>query len=218
MTKRVVFLALAIILAAVISEDEMGCKKDEDTVNPPPDTTNTGSPYGSGSMSFTTVNGGGAFSVNGPYKTSNQFANDTSSQGAGGFVKDTSLFGKLINAMFVGYTHVSANGSVKERLLVLSLHDSVGSLVTGDYSFSRSNATSTGQRAYVYFFLTDSVNFYELFVPKAGTITLSMFDAATRHAQGTFSGTLWSPSDTTKQIQLTNGQFDLQLVNRYFSY
>ncbi len=211
--------ALSILAAWVLLQQQWGCKKDEGPTNPPADTTKPQHPYGTGAMSFDALNGGGLFSAIGPYTPSDKFANDTASQGAGGFVHDTTLFRNKITGMFAGYTHVLANGILNERIMVIALHSPAASLATGDYPWSQSDASQPGQASYVYFFLSDSVNVHTVFVAKSGMVTLTAFDSTTSHAHASFSGTLWGlPPDTSQQIQISNGEFDVTFSRTYFNY
>jgi hypothetical protein len=176
--------------------------------------------YGSGSLSFDAAGGGGQFAASGKYKPTDQFAHDSISEGAGGFVRDTSLFQRSIQALFAGYVHRLTGGSLFERVLLISVHRDSSGVAVGNYSFAPSNVAQPGRSAYVYFFFSnpDSLAYYDLYVPRNGTLTISSFDPSARHARGTFSGTLWGPSpDTLKLVQVTNGLFDLSCVAAYFN-
>ncbi len=196
-----------------------GCKNEE-TPTKPPDTTHTVVHYGSGSLSFDAAPKGGTFSVSGSYKPSDQFATDSLSTGAGGFRHDTTLYQRTVNLLLAAYTHVLHGDTIRERWLQLALRGNANVIATGDYPFAPSNAAQAGQAAYVYYIYTnsDSGAFHEVYTPKTGTFHLSSFDAATKRAQGTFSGTLWGPlPDTTVQIEVTSGVFDVTLVSNYFN-
>jgi hypothetical protein len=205
----------AAILVSVLFLFYEGCKKDEEPPVTPPSPAGH---YGSGTLAFTAAGAGGDFTVTGKYKPSDQFATDSFSEGAGGFVHDTSLFQRPVGVMIAGYFHHLVNGTLNERWLVITLHDTSGVIAPGDYPFAPSNAAQSGQTAYLYFFLSDTVSaYYEVFIPKDGTLHLASFNFMTRHCQGTFSGILQAlPPDTT-QIQIANGQFDLTCVANYFN-
>jgi len=210
---------LLVLLAGLALEQYPGCKKDEAATAPPADTGGIAGRYGKGSISFDATGGGGHFSATGKYKPSDQFANDTSGEGAGGFVADTALYGRKIQSMLTGYTHLFVNNTLTERLIVITLYDSSGKLTPRSYPFSRLNSRTAGQAAYVYFFLSDSSNLFQMFVPKSGALTLLSYDTTARHAIGNFSGTLWgSPPDTSIQMQIRNGNFDIYFSDSYFNY
>jgi hypothetical protein len=213
-------LAVLILITLLsLSLASHGCKNDENPVKPP-DTTHTGPQYGSGSLSFDASAKGGTFSVSGAYKPSDQFANDTLSSGAGGFRHDTTLFGRTINLLLTAYTHRLHVDTIRERVMQIALYGNSNAIAAGDYPFAPSNAAQPGQAAYVYYFYnnSDSGAFNEVYIPKSGTLHLSSFDAGTKRAQGTFSGTLWGPlPDTTVQVVVTSGAFDITLVSSYFN-
>ena len=217
-----VLLAAAIIAPslALLIVCNGGCKKDSSPVTVPPGSTDTVGHYGTGSLSFDAAGGGGHFAATGKYKPTDQFANDSMSEGAGGFVRDTSLFQRRIQGLFAGYVHRLAGGSLFERVTMISVDSDSGGLSAGNYSFAPSNIAQSGRSAYVYFFFSnpDSLAFYDLYVPRSGTLTISSFDPSAKHARGAFSGTLWGPfPDTLKLIQVANGQFDISYVTAYFS-
>src|SRR5437867_4505955 len=93
-----------VVLVVALIGQHSGCKTATGP-NPPPDDGGNSTEYGTGTMSFDLSNRDEVFFASGPYKPSDKFANDSASQGVGGFVRDTSLFGKRIQAVLVGYTH-----------------------------------------------------------------------------------------------------------------
>ena len=195
-----------------------GCKDKDVPPENPVDTTSAIGHYGSGSLSFLASGGGGPFSVSGKYKPSNLFLTDSISEGAGGFVHDTTFFQKNVGVMMTGYFHHLIHGALDERWIVITLHAGSGAVLAGDYPFAPSNAAQASQAAYAYFFYSDTVSFnHEVFIPKSGTLTLSSFNHTTRHLQGSFTGTLWGlPPDTAFQIDIANGLFDLTCVPSYY--
>ena len=228
MTRNIRQISCACLLIGVISLlvlRSAGCRKDDGTTNPPVDTTVAKSKYGKGTMTFdAAASGGGHFSATGPYRPSSLFAGDTLSQGVGGFADDTTFQGKRIEGMFVGDTHALRHDTLNERIMIIALHTDSGSIRLGDYPFSRLNTSSDLNAAYVYFFFSDSVSFHDIYYPKSGTCTLTSFNPSTGHAIGTFSGILYGPSpggfhpDTSKQIEISNGEFDIICVSKYFAY
>ncbi len=216
---RRAFMA-AVVATIIIFLQSSGCKKDQGpTAPPPPDSGGIAGGYGTGTLSFDAATADGHFTATGPYKPSDKFAGDTLSEGTGGFVQDTALFGDKIQAMISSYTHSLSNGILKERVLVMGLRNTGGTFVTGAYSFARSNVANMARSVYVYFFLSDSANLYSLFVPKSGAVSIVSFDSTTYQAQGVFFGTLWGPvPDTTVKIDIANGIFDIHLTDKYFSY
>ena len=218
-----VCLLLGMIVYLVLRSG--GCTKDEEMTTAPTDTGGVKSTYGTGTMSFdASASGDGHFSATGPYRPSAQFASDTLSQGAGGFIDDTTFQGRRIHGMCVGYIHALMHDTLNERIMIIAFHNDSGGIKTGDYPFSRLNTTSVTNSAYIYFFLSDPTSFHDIYYPKSGTCTIASFNPATRHAVGIFSGILYGPSpggfhpDTSEQIEITNGQFDVTCVDRYFAY
>jgi hypothetical protein len=208
---------LAIIICLSFLAVFSGCTSDDSSLDKPPGDTLHGV-YGKGSISLD-VDGTAYFNATGPYKPSNQFANDTASEGAGGFVKDTALFGNKIQALLAGYYQKQDSLNMTQYLLVIGLCDTSTSLQTGVYPFSKNNHSLTGRNTYIYFIRTDSLHFSEILVPKTGILSLSAFEPTDRHAQGSFAGTLWGlPPDTTITLNVTSGQFDLYLVDKFFNY
>jgi hypothetical protein len=205
------------LLLAVLVFLFTGCKKDEGPPGTPIDTVGNVGQYGAGTLYFTADSAGGQFLVNGKYKPSDQFATDSLSEGAGGFIRDTSLFQREIGAMLAGYTHHLFNGTLNERWVVITLHGDSGVVAPGDYPFAPSNAAQNGRGAYFYFALSDSVTFHDIYVSKSGTLNLSSFNASTRHLQGTFAGTFWGPfPDTLRRIEIRGGGFDISAVGNYY--
>lgn len=195
------------------------CKKEDGVNNPADDSENKSGLYGTGALSFESTDIDSGLRASGSYKPSYEFANDTTSHGAGGFVKDSLLFGKKINGLITGYEHSIINSTLNERILLIAATDTAKGIRLGSYDFSYLNTTLHSPGAYVYFILTDSVNFFQMFVPKNGTLAITSYDAQTRHVIGNFSGTLFSmPPDTSRQIQMTNGVFDIYLSDKYFNY
>jgi hypothetical protein len=195
------------------------CKKEDGVNNTVADSENKSGLYGTGTLSFESTDIDSGLCASGSYKPSNEFANDTISHGAGGFVKDSLLFGKKINGLITGYEHSIINSTLNERILLIAMIDTAGGIRPGNYGFSYLNTTIQSPSVYVYFILTDSVNFFQMFVPKNGNLTVTSYDAQTRHVIGNFSGILLSiPPDTSRQIQMTNGVFDIYLSDKYFNY
>jgi hypothetical protein len=215
---RKIFAAFLIVTgAAIVFGPYTGCKKDGVPVEPPPDTSAAVDVYGSGSLEFDADSAGGHFSTDGKYKPSSQFGSDSSSQGAGGFLADTTVFFNNVSAAFTAYTHELASSVLEERLIVLAVHDTTGILRIGVYPFSRMNTPSTRQAAYLYFFFSDSLNFYKIFIPKNGNLFITSFDPSKKTAAGTFSGFLFGQGDTLTGTHIVNGRFSLQLAAHYFA-
>ena len=208
---------LIVVLVMLTLPNDSGCRKDDGSVMPPDSGTPTVG-YGHGTITMEVLDGGGHFTADGTYKPSDQFASDTLSAGGGGFLYDTTLFSKSIQGMLAGYTHSFSNGVLTERILIMALHSSAFYPDTGRYEFSRSNTGSADHTAFVYFFLSDSLNFHEVFIAKSGLMTVATLDSVERKAGGSFSGILWSLSDTSRQVEIANGQFELSLANRYFNF
>jgi len=218
--KRLLFASIFARSLTLLIVCIYGCRKDSNPASVPPTGTDTVGRYGSGSVSFDAAGGGGQFAATGKYKPTDQFANDSMSEGAGGFVRDTSLFQRRIQGLFAGYVHRLAGGSLSERVIMISVRGDSAGISAGNYPFAASNIAQSGRSAYVYFFFSnpDSLAYYDLYVPRSGTLTISSFDPSARHARGAFSGTLWGPSpDTLKLIQVTQGQFDISYVTAYFN-
>ncbi len=208
-------LGLIVISGSMLIFHDWGCKSNDEPTNPG---SGGNAKYGKGSMSFDAPEGGGHFSANGAYKPSAVFQSDTSSEGVGGFVYDTTIGGKPEQAVFAGYVQSLKKGVLNERLIVFTLHNTAGSLSTGDYALTNADTIMAGKSSYVYFLFSDSVHFYSTLEAQSGIFTLSTFDLGTHHAAGTFSGTLQGiPPDTT-HLSITNGSFDLTFVTRYFTY
>jgi hypothetical protein len=196
-----------------------GCTSDKTSVDQPTEDTLHGV-YGKGSIAFD-IDSTLHFNVTGAYKPSDQFQNDTLSQGAGGFLKDTlvaTLFNHQIQALLAGYSQKQDTLNLTRYLLVIGLCDSGTSLHTGQYQFAKNNQNLNGRSMYAYFIPADSTHYSDIYVPKTGSLSLTLFDQSNRHVRGTLSGTLYLPPDTTITISLTNGQFDLYLVKTFFNY
>ena len=194
-----------------------GCKNNDPTGSYGEDNSN---PYGKGSLSFDAVDAGGHFSADSSYIPSNQFADDTLSRGAGGFVYDTTVSGRPLKARLSAYIHSFQNGLLNERLIVITLHNNSGSLSTGDYALTLSDSGSASITANIVFlFFSDSLAVYSVFEATSGTLSLTSFNADSNHLQGTFSGSLRGiPPDTSTHIQITNGLFDIYAAKHYFDY
>ena len=211
------FILVSLILV-VAMELPYGCRKNDDPLSA--DTTGGGEipDYGRGSVSFIASGGGGAFAVTGPYVPSDEFLDDTAAgQGAGGFVRDTSLFGNRIKGLFSAYMHAFQGGVASDRVIVLLLNSSSDTLTTGDYAFSGFSTPAAGNTAYVYFNLTNSKTPNPIFEADSGMITLSLIDRSSRHVQGTFSGALKNLTDTST-VQLMDGRFDILYSANYFNF
>ena len=101
MTRSIHISWTIVLLVLLNSFHDSACRQDAGAVTPP-DTVDSAGMYGHGTISMNAVNGGGDFAVNGAYKPSDQFADDSAGNGAGGFLHDTTLFGRSIQAMFAG--------------------------------------------------------------------------------------------------------------------
>ncbi|MBA4312803.1 MAG: hypothetical protein C0417_09255 [Chlorobiaceae bacterium] len=208
-----------IFFLIIISSLLASCKKDDGINNPVNDSENKSGLYGTGSLSFESADIDSGLYASGSYKPSNEFANDTATDGAGGFIKDSLLFGKKISGLIAGYEHSIINSTLNEQILLIAIFDTAEGIRLGSYNFSYLNATLNSPGAYVYFILTDSINFFQMFVSKNGNLTITSYDAQTRHVIGNFSGTLFSmPPDTSRQIQMSNGLIDIYLSDKYFNY
>jgi hypothetical protein len=215
MTKPVIKLLFSFVIA--LSFILAGCKSDENSALPDEDQVR--GVYGSGMISFSADSTRGYFAVIGKYKPSDQFAADTASQGAGGLIKDTTLYNNKIQMLFAGYLQKQDSINLTQYLLVIGLCDAAATPRIGEYSFVKNNEGSIGRNIYVYFVRTDSVHFYEIFVPKTGTLSLTLFDQTERHVRGNFEGTLWGlPPDTSMTLNISDGLFDLYLVDKFFNY
>lgn len=213
MTRRGTNYIFNIFIAAVLIL--WGCNTDQAPTDPDEDTD----PYGHGWIRFDAEGTVEYFSVTGQYKPSDQFAYDTTSEGAGGFIKDTTLFGDDIQMLFTGYLQKQDSFSLTQYLMVMGLCDSFPTPQAGQYPFAKNNVNSGGRNLYIYFVRTDSIHFYEIFVPKTGTLNLTLFDQTERHVHGNFSGTLWGMlPDTSMTLNVANGIFDLYLADRFFNY
>ena len=82
---------------SILIGQNSGCRKNEE---PTSSGGNGGTLYGKGSMTFDAASAGGHFMVDGLYKPTDQFLIDSSSQGAGGFVYDTTDAGKPLRDNF----------------------------------------------------------------------------------------------------------------------
>ena len=215
--RNIFLIILNVTMISILVGKYIGCRNN-DPVGP--GGNHDSAKYGKGSMSFDATDAGGYFAASGKYIPSDQFADDSLSQGAGGFVYDTSIAGKPLRARFAGYTQRLTHGMLNERLIVFTLYDSLGPLSAGDYVFDLSDTASSGKFAEVNFlFFSDSLSQYSVFEGKNGTLTLSLFNTASNHVQGTFSGTLQGvPPDTSIHIQISNGLFDITFVKQYFNY
>ena len=190
---------------------------------PPPDGPSpceprNGTPFGTGTLSFTTTLNGvkDSLLLNGNYVASNQFVNDTFFvQGAGGYARNTSAAQK---GLVAGFVHRPSGGSVYERIIAFSIFGPAIDIKT--YSLVRSDATPAGAYVKATFLLADSLNPpYTIYTSKVGSFIISALDTCSQHLAGTFSGTFQGlPPDTTKIIQITNGKFDITYVDNAFSY
>lgn len=214
---RFLITTLFILIAEIIFFS--GCENENNNPALPEDKNDKSGLYGNGYFFFESTGVDSGIYATGSYKPSNEFANDTLSQGAGGFVTDTMLFGKKIISLITAYKHEMKNLILNEKIILIGLTDPSSIIQTGEYPFSRFNNISSSSCAYVYFILSDSTNFFQMFVPKSGKITISSYDANTRNIKGIFGGILCSmPPDTSREIQLINGKFDIYLANKYFNY
>ena len=193
-----------------------GCTPDKCSVNKPTLDTLHGA-YGEGVINFevdTTLH----FNVAGKYKPSDQFLNDSLSQGAGGYLKDTTLNRNKIQALVTGYFQKQDSAYFTQYHLVIGVCDTSASLHTGIYSFVKNNQHAVGRNAYAHFLWTDSTHFFETFIPKSGRFILSSFNQSDGHLQGSFWGTFWSDIDTSVTINISSGQFNVYLVKTFFNY
>jgi hypothetical protein len=212
MTRPRINLLFNLMIVSVLTLG--GCNTNE--MPTPPDDTDA---YGHGWISFDADGVEDYFSVTGNYKPSDQFAGDTASEGAGGFVKDTTLFSNDIQMLFAGYLQKQDSVNLTQYLLVIGLQDSLSTPQIGQYPFLKNNHSTGGRNLYLYFLRTDSTHFYEIFVPKSGRLNLTVFDQSALHVHGNFSGTLWGlPPDTSMTLNVTNGIFDLYLADKFFNY
>lgn len=206
-----------LILLTVLNLIFSGCESEK--IPTPPSQDSFRGEYGYGWISFDADSTFEYFKVFGNYKPSDQFATDSSSEGAGGFIKDTTLYGNKIQMLLTGYLQRQDSVNLKQYLLVIGLCDSSEALQPGEYTFTKNNNPYPGRNAYVYFVRTDSLHFYEILIPKNGKLSLAFYDVPDRHIQGSFYGTLWGlPPDTLKTLNITNGLFDLYLVDKFFNY
>ncbi|GEM_PF-3647668 len=196
-----------------------GCKIEEPP--PPPSTCDTyvKTSFGTGSIALKAPALGDTLTFTGDYTTSSQFLSDTlASHGAGGFVHDTVVASKPLRGMVVGYLHSPRSGYVYERIIVCELFGAAAGLQPGMYTFSRIGGTPSGNYAQVHFFFSDSVHPFSFFDAKSGSLVLISIDTCAHRIRGVFGGTVADPSDTTKVIQLTGGQFDILYTDHYFSF
>ena len=195
-----------------------GCQVEEP---PPPRTCGgyTKTPFGTGTIGLRAAALGDTLIFAGDYRTSSQFLSDTlESRGAGGFVSDTVVASNPLRGMVVGYLHSPRSGSVYERIIVCELYGAASGLQPGMYIFSRIGTTPSGNYARVHFFFSDSVHPFSFFDAKSGSLVLTSIDTCAHRIRGVFSGTVTDPSDTTRVIQLTGGQFDIVYTDQYFSF
>jgi hypothetical protein len=216
MNKRRIRTLIFYFFTAILIYFLAGCESH--SVKPPEEEIPIGT-YGQGSISFNADSTIGYFNVTGKYKPSDQWTADTASQGAGGFIKDTTLFNNKIQMLLTGYLQKQDSINLKQYLIVIGLCDSSTVPRTGVYYFSKNNVGSQGRNNYIYFVRTDSSHFYEIFVPKIGILFLTSFNQTERHVQGSFFGTLWGlPPDTLTTLKVTDGLFDLYLADKFFNY
>lgn len=195
-----------------------GCENDSST-DPPPDGGGVSGLYGTGELSYESTGIDDSFDVSGSYKPSNLFALDTLGSGAGGFAADTSLFGKKIDALIAAYDHSFNDPVLNERHLLIAISDSASIPRAGNYPVSYQNKTTTSSAAYIYFLLSDSANFYQMFIPKSGLLTVSSYDPGSRRITGSFHATMYgNPPDTSREISMINGSFSIFLAGEYFNY
>ena len=217
--RKFIFIPIAVVALICILEQQSGCRKDETPLSPAPCGDRNRTPYGTGSISFAFNAGGDSILYLGQYVSSDQFINDTiARRGVGGFVHDTLVALKPLKGMVVGFLHSLHSGIFYDTVLVLRVYNNSGPIALGDYAFAKSNANPSGKYSNVILLATDALHQYSIFEAKDGKFTLSLFDTCNQKLKGTFAGTLWDRSDTSKQIQLDNGKYDVKYVDHYFNY
>ncbi len=176
--------------------------------------------YGTGEVSFMTPGAGDTFAVAGKYRTSMEFAGDSVSQGAGGFLSDTVIGGVRLKAELTAYSHRRTRTGIDERLLVLQINDTAHRPTPGTYPFHPSGSAPAGPSATgLYLYYADSLGIFSAYEFASGVLTLTSIDTCLKACRGTFSGTLRGlPPDTATSTVIRSGAFTIQLVPRPFSY
>ena len=194
-----------------------GCHKDDSPVAPPP--AGSAARYGSGSVAFVGSDSS-RIAVTGKYKPSALFASDTAGEGAGGFIRDTTIGGVPIVGELMGYSHTLRNGLQDMRLLVLSLQNDAHAPGEGTYAFVHGGETGSGPAvSLLYESYIDSLGEYNVYESDSGSVTLSVYDATRRHLAGYFSGRLrLLAPDTAVKLTIAYGAFDITCTGAYFAY
>jgi hypothetical protein len=222
MQRRIYWYLLAVCfsLALVIGH---GCHNNDSTevIAPPSpcdavDTTT----WGTGTCSFSTPGAGDTLSVTGRYKPSSLFSGDTLGEGVGGYAHDTLVHGMRLAAQIAAY-HYRMNGSgADERVLVLTISDTLPFLTVGNYDVPGAGTAGIGRvllGSYLRF--NDSLGVYSSYELVSGTISVAAVDTCSKSVAGTFAGLLRGlPPDTAQHIVLRSGVFSLQYVRHAYEY
>ncbi len=217
--KNNVLAAFAVMLAAALLD--ISCK-----TNSGPSTTVDPCPYdplivyGTGSATATVPGAGGLFSATGPYKPSAQFGSDSlPGQGAGGFLHDTLVARDTLSARLCAFQHALHQGVLLETILVVTLHDTTGSIDTGSYRIIKKGTPGGRRTATIDYILSDSTHFIPAqFASDSGSLSVTEFDPCAHHITATFSGRLYDTSSPSTKYSIENGSFAITFVGRYFAW
>jgi hypothetical protein len=211
------FFAAVALIVLIVS----GCTNDS-AVAPPsgnPCSADTIPAYGSGSMNFMAAGAGDSFSVSGRYKPSSRFLTDTASAGVGGFLRDTTVGGQLLHGELTGYHYTLTGGMQSLRLMVFTILNDSGRVSAGVYAWASNASAPHGKAVKIHYqFFSDALGVYSTFEARSGSLTITSLDTCARRITGTFSGSVWIPPDTTTQILVQGGRFDVAYASRYFIY
>jgi hypothetical protein len=175
-------------------------------------------PYGTGNMSFgTTVplsRDTVRISASGNYIPSSKFLSDTvSEQGVGGFVKDTTIASKPLRGQISAFLHFPTGSVPYQRILAFQMYNPTGSGL-GSFFVVRPNETKPYAYAYGTYYVTDDT----IYISKNGVLNVSGVDTCARTMHGTFSGVFMNVADTTDQLRILGGDFNVTYVDKVYAY
>ena len=194
-----------------------GCKSDSPNT-PPPCSSRTTSAHGEGTLEFLASGRlSDSVAITGRYVLSSKFQGDAfSEQGAGGFVGDAMVSGRMLRGTVAAFVHVPHNAYLYERILTFSFYDTTAPLRLGAYALT-GTATGGGMEAESMFYFADSIHPpYSIYRAEYGMFSFSLIDTCERRIRGTFAGTFTDISDTSAHLEVSGGTFNIEYAGSYF--